>query len=237
MIDVKRYNTFSEYIQELITKLSPEELKMVLTEKIFDLYKHVEPSEVRKEVIKIANPLLTQYFVEVKKDYNKIIKVANDLYQDIGKDITRDMSNIKAIERVNANNIGTYEKREIKRITEIMRDGLENKLKVKDIEKQLIKVGGRVATYAEALANTQLMGYGRAMKYEKAMLGGVKGADYVGDLSDNTRTFCRECLSIGYYTYEEIKNLDNGAGQPKPVSINAGGWRCQHDWEPNPFKK
>lgn len=237
MIDVKRYTSFYDYMQELIKELDPEDLKTVLSGKLFELYKHVAAEDVLREVGKIVDPQINKYFEEVRKDYDKIIKVVNELYGDISQDVNRDLSRIKAIERINSANVGTYTKRETKRITKIFRDGLEQKLSAKEIQNQLIKIGGRVATYSEALANTQVMSYGRTCKHEKAIVGGVQWFEYVGAKTDNTRTFCLECLAQGYYTFAEIEKLSNGAGQPKPVSTYAGGYRCKHQFEPDPFRK
>lgn len=237
MIDVKRYNSFSEYIQELISELNPEEFKAVLSDKLFELYKHVSGEDVLREVGKIVDPQVKKYFEEVRKDYDKIVKVVNELYGDISKDVSRDLSRIKAIERVNSANVGTYTKSQTKRIAKIFREGLEQKLSAKQMQKSLSKIGGRVATYSEALANTQVMSYGRTCKHEKAIVGGIKWFEYVGAKTDNTRTFCLECLAQAYFTFSEIEKLNNGAGQPKPVATYAGGYRCKHQFEPDPFRK
>ena len=77
MIDVKRYTSFYDYMQELIKELDPEDLKTVLSGKLFELYKHVAAEDVLREVGKIVDPQINKYFEEVRKDYDKIIKVVD----------------------------------------------------------------------------------------------------------------------------------------------------------------
>ncbi len=235
MIDIKRYNDYNKYISDLLKNLSPDELESILKDKIFDLYKHLDIEVINKELIKIVNPQLDEYFATVKTEYDDIIKTVNTLYSDISGDLTRDLSNIKAIEKINNANIGNYKKKTITRIADVMRTGLLEKKNEREMIRDLSKIGEKVSTYAEALAKTQMMAYGRNCKAEKSNIGGIIKQEYVGGLYDSTRDKCREWLYKKNFVIDEIKKLDNGAGQPKPVLIYCGGWRCRHGWEPDPF--
>lgn len=54
---------------------------------------------------------------------------------------------------------------------------------------------------------------------------------YVGNDDRLTRPFCDRCLGQAW-TREALDRLDNGPGQPKPVSIALGGYNCRHSLAP-----
>lgn len=54
---------------------------------------------------------------------------------------------------------------------------------------------------------------------------------YGGPVDSITRPFCRRYAtkaSGDVYTVEALDRLDNGPGQPTPVSVYLGGYRCRH---------
>jgi len=193
--------------------------------------------ELKREIEKAFAPDYNKWSKELLLKSNDIITVVNDLYQDLGFDIDRDFAKIKALETINRMNLGEYGDRTTKRIKKAVREGLAEKLNQDELRGKIGKVGGRVKTYADVIAHTQIKSYGRACKYEKSLLAEVTWFEYVGRLRKTTRPFCENALKQKMYRLEDIKNMDNGKGQPKPVIVYCGGWRCFHDWEPDPFFK
>lgn len=58
---------------------------------------------------------------------------------------------------------------------------------------------------------------------------------YGGPIDGVTRPFCRAHhtrLTGQVYTLAALNSLDNGAGQPKPVSVYLGGYGCRHNLQP-----
>lgn len=58
---------------------------------------------------------------------------------------------------------------------------------------------------------------------------------YGGPVDSITREFCREhatATTNNVYTLDALNSLDNGPGQPKPVSVYLGGYRCRHNLIP-----
>lgn len=234
-IDIKRYKDWESYQSGLLSKLSPRELQELISTKFLDLYKYLTPDEVEREIKKIIVPELQSYFDVMRNEYDSLISKVNTLYSDISGDLTRDLTKIRAIEKITNTKIGLFQKQTIKKINGIITLGIIEKQSEDEVVRQLKKIGGKTADYAQAIANTQLMAYGRTAKATKAELGNVNHFDYVGTLKSNTRPFCEACLRQKSFTLEEIKNLDNGASQPKPVLYYGGGFRCIHGFEPDPF--
>lgn len=94
---------------------------------------------------------------------------------------------------------------------------------------------------AAAIADTALPGFYRTIaargfdQIEEGLAGGVEARySYFGPLDKFNRPFCLKMmkLSAGGKTWStaDIATLDNGRGQPKPVRIYCGGWRCRHQW-------
>lgn len=97
------------------------------------------------------------------------------------------------------------------------------------------------AANVESLADTALPGFYRTIAdrgYEHIEDGLNDQSElrlgYYGPLDKLNREFCRreeERAKAGAtYTREEIDRMNNGKGQPKPVRIFCGGWRCRHQW-------
>lgn len=78
---------------------------------------------------------------------------------------------------------------------------------------------------ASTLANTAIAQYDNDVLVKSAEEAGINYFLYDGDISDNTRRFCREHLKR-VYTIEELKKMDNG--QALPVDTSLGGYNCQH---------
>jgi hypothetical protein len=91
---------------------------------------------------------------------------------------------------------------------------------------------------AQALSavDSVAMASGRQVTIIDAEMAGVR-ADvdivygYGGPIDSITRPFCREHATVesnSVYTFAALNRLDNGAGQPMPVSVYLGGYRCRH---------
>jgi hypothetical protein len=58
---------------------------------------------------------------------------------------------------------------------------------------------------------------------------------YGGPIDSITRPFClahATSVTRQVYTLDSLNSLDNGAGQPKPVSVYLGGYKCRHNLQP-----
>lgn len=239
-IDNTRLETFREYVDKLQKDLSFTEFRAVMEAKLFDFASKnpdvLELAEVKREIGKFIKPVFKEYFDLVFANYDNVIYTINDLYSDLGLDVGRDMTRIKAIERVNKTDIGRYSQSSLNRIAKTVRESLAAQKTEKELIKDLSRISSKVQTYSEALAKTQMKGYARTVKAEKSMLGDVEWFEYVGWIRPKTRTFCLKCLGEKMFKLSTILNdLDNGPSQPKPVITYAGGWRCAHDFEPDPF--
>lgn len=69
----------------------------------------------------------------------------------------------------------------------------------------------------------------RASNRDLAQDNGIEEFFYAGPSTGNIRPFC--LAHVGKTrTMEEWNSLDNGKGQPKPVSEYQGGYRCRHSF-------
>lgn len=85
---------------------------------------------------------------------------------------------------------------------------------------------------AETVVNSAIMGVQRAALLE---VGEESGEPlvyaYLGADDSKTRPFCAAHKDRAY-TKAALDRLDNGAGQPKPVSVFLGGYNCRHTLAP-----
>jgi hypothetical protein len=103
---------------------------------------------------------------------------------------------------------------------------------VADIQQTL---GGTFAQAQTALATGQ-MALSRVVVTTQAeaaakKVGVTMRYRYTGPRGSILRPFCSEHLGK-IYTLEELDQLDNGPGQPKPVSSFLGGYNCRHRLAP-----
>lgn len=199
--------------------------------------------KIKSDVQKIFSPEFAEFTDKIFTKYDNIIEKVNELYKNLSEDINRDTEKILAIEEIIKTNIGKYETNEIERISYFTRKAILDDLSSNELKLKLERIGGRVANYSNTIARSQIAGYGRESKNTKAEIGGVLYAEYVGNITENTRTFCIERLSgtsprgDNHYHINEINELNNGPRQLKPVITYCGGWNCNHDWEWDPFYK
>lgn len=105
------------------------------------------------------------------------------------------------------------------------------------IEEVAAKVDATFARVASAV-DTGIVGVGRAIIVEQAEASAAAGGEemvfkYIGPKDTKTRPFCRKHMNK-YFTIAALDRLDNGEGQPKPVSRFMGGWLCRHSLAPVP---
>lgn len=100
---------------------------------------------------------------------------------------------------------------------------------------------GLAVSHAESVAATALPTFYRTVsdrgfqKIEAELEPGkVIRYTYYGPLDKFNRPVCRRWMTEARtgktWTRAQIAELDNGNGQPKPVMICCGGWRCRHQW-------
>lgn len=110
-----------------------------------------------------------------------------------------------------------------------------NKL-VDEVARVLSSTRSRAASAIDSVA----MAAGRQMTLLDAEGAGARtGTEmvygYGGPIDDIARPFCREHhtrLTGQVYTFAALNRLDNGVGQPKPVSVHLGGFNCRHNLQP-----
>jgi len=241
-IDRKRLQTFRREIADLQNQLSFEEFYRVIRAKILDalarddgrLFKELSISQQRRFIERLFKPGYEEFVKKIFSTYNATLDVVNDLYKDLGVDISRDFSKIRAIEEVNRQTLGVYTRSTVKDIQKVLRIGLTKGENFKQITRRLQTLDEKVVTFAETIARTQVKGYARLAKSEKARIAEVFFYEYTGIIRAVTRPFCRAMIG-STQDIDTISKMRNG--NKEPVITYCGGWRCVHDWEPDPFAK
>jgi hypothetical protein len=240
-MDNKRLKEFQQQMKKLQKELSAEEFFSTLNSKLLD-FAAKNPgapiSEIEAAVREIFPPQVLQYKKEIFIKFEDTLKIVNDLYDDLGSGIDKDLLQLKRIEKVTSTYLGAYEKNESAKLVKAIREGLLDKLSRPELAKKIGAAGSRAASYADVIAQTEIKGYAREAKHQKAQLGEVFNYRYVGIIRGNSRLFCINEMEYAQNKsrhINEINALDNGPKQLKPVIVYCGGWGCYHDWEPDPF--
>lgn len=241
-IDKDRYNAFNAEIAELQDSLEFETFYEVFKAKLFDWVSSLGSSGpdysqrlLAREVSQLFSPELAKYANDILGSYNTVLERLNDRYEDLGNNVERDFSRVRAIEKLTEARLGQYKKSTVASIAKVLRADLLAGENSKTIAKNLrAKVDGKANFYADTIARTGVKGYSRAAKYEKALIGEVFFLEYVGIIRKGTREFCRIMRGTTHHI-DDIKRMKNG--NLEPVETFCGGWRCHHDWEPDPFAK
>lgn len=236
-VDTKRYDVFAEEMAALMRGLSAHEQLAIVQAKMIDYLSKRnlglgDLAEVRQLSETLLGEELTPFIDRVFRRYAGVLEVVNELYSDLGVEISRDVPRIYAIERANARELGDYEDAMAREITRNVRESMIAKESATELEERIRRIGDKAEVYAQAIAQTQLKVVGRVAKGEKARIAEVVFFEYVGTLRDSTRPFCRALLGSTHHI-DTIRQMHNG--NKNPVFENCGGWRCIHDWEPDPF--
>lgn len=124
-------------------------------------------------------------------------------------------------------------------IGEAMRVGITSGAELSELMDDAARIIGTTIGKVQSAVDSAIMAAGRS-----AIIDGGKAAEdtageptvylYVGPRDSKTRPFCaahlRKC-----YTAEYLDSEDNGAEQPKPVSLYIGGYNCRHSLAPMPL--
>lgn len=230
------YEVYRKEIERIRKSVSFGTYMETISDKIFKILPLVDTQDMdilKLHIKRIFGNEYNQFVDEIFTKYDKILTTVNKIY-DYGEDISDTASRIIKYEKVSKIYLGDYSDKAQKLITKNISDGIAKNLTIKEISDSLKGTEERVTTYADALAETQFMGYSRTCKAEKASIAEVRWFEYVGVETARTREFCLEHLGK-HYNIDEIKKMNNGPGQLKPVLTYCGGWRCNHEWEPDPF--
>lgn len=235
-IDRKRLAEFRKQLTALQKSVGFQEHWLSIAAKILDaiskeLFAHLTTSQQRQLLQKLFRPDNAQFVDEVFRAFNATLEIVNTLYDDLGVDIQRDFSKIRAIEKINRTYLGDYEEDAVRDVHRELRIGLFRNENVRQITKRLAGVGGKVTFFADTIARTQIKGYGRTAKAEKARIGEVFFHQYVGIIRPTTRPFCEALINTTHHI-DDINKMRNG--NLEPVVQFCGGWNCYHDWEPDP---
>lgn len=236
-IDRKRLTEFRKRLDELFASVSFEERWRAVAAKILDMlsrdaFRKLTTIEQRQAIQRLFRPENARFVDAVFQAFENVLQAVNDLYSDLGVDINRDFAKIRAIERIALTNLGEYEDGMVKDILRELREAIIRNENVKQVKRRIGRLGGRASFYAETLARTQIKGYGRTAKAEKARIGEVFFYQYVGIIQPTTRPFCESLINTTHHI-DQINEMKNG--NLDPVLLYCGGWNCHHDWEPDPF--
>lgn len=241
-IDRHRLTQFRREITQLQDSLSFDEFYRVIKAKILDalirdngrLFSELSANQQRSFVERLFKPEHAKYVAKIFSTYNDVLDVINQLYQDIGVNISRDFSKIRAIEEVNRTRLGDYQENAVRDIAKVLRAGIVKGENFRQITRRLIGIDEKVTSYADTIARTQVKGYARVAKTEKARIAEVFLYQYVGIIRRTTRPFCLALIGTTHHI-NRIRKMRNG--NLETVLNYCGGWNCHHDWEPDPFAK
>ena len=238
-IDRPRYDRWKADLKALVERLPADDLAATVKAKILDLIRRevardadLSIREIRQLVGDLLDADLEGYARAIVDTYERIVEITNDHYADLGLDVGRDFDLVRAIERANALDIGKYSEGTISRVARQVREALAGDEDVEQLIERIRPIDQKTEFYARAIGETVIKRHARGLKSEKARRAEVEIFQYVGVVRPTTRPFCRTHAGRTY-TLEQIRSLKNG--NLEPVLENGGGWRCVHDWEPDPF--
>ncbi|MEQ8578167.1 MAG: hypothetical protein RIC57_09150 [Balneola sp.] len=190
---------------------------------------------LESEVSRLFKIDFSKFDLKILQNYNTTIDLVNELYDDIGSNMSREFQQLRALEQVHRLQLDTYADSTVKAIAKIIQTGVIDNEGYKEVAKNIGKLkDDKAKYYAETLAKTQIKRYGRQSRYQKSLIAGVTVYEYAGVLRVTTRPFCRICLGKRFHI-DDILKMSNG--NLDPVLINAGGWNCIHELEPDPTAK
>lgn len=117
------------------------------------------------------------------------------------------------------------------RLREIVLVGAHTNAPIADLVEKLAQAASVTLQQAVVEAQTQLMAFHRDGLATEAQAAGIDLYTYDGPEDAITRPFC-DPLVGKIVTLQDLDDMENGKGQPKPVSRFLGGWRCRHSLSP-----
>lgn len=238
-IDQQRYDDYRAEINQHLEGLSYQERFNQVRARLLDYLgkNNVDPAEAlrtRRVIRQYLTDEVTPHLASIIDQYDDILDVVNRHYDDLGVDVSRDFERIRAIELTTRQEIGNYTEEATRLIHQATREGLIEGDNVAGLSRRIGAAGRKASNHATTLAQTQLKTFGRVSKAEKARRAGVQFYQYVGIVRSVTRPFCRALATTTHHV-DDIRRMRNG--NREPVLYHCGGWRCVHDWEPDPFAK
>jgi len=249
---MSRAAEFRKEVEALQKELGFEGAYQVFRVKLLDQYAKGQLSdeslvELQRQMSDLFGPALNSMVDQVTKDYDEIVDLVNTHYQDLGVDINRDFQEIQALERLNQAKWGQYEDETVQALARAARNSIINSESKEELSRRLQgimpedpDIDGKAVVYADTLAQSMIKGHGQAMKNEKSAIAEVFFQTYVGPPVRTkglniSHVFCIELFRYKARTFHmnDIRKMKNG--QLEPVEIHRGGYRCRHDWEPDPF--
>ena len=172
-----------------------------------------------------------RYWNIVQESFDRIHRYQNELWKretTAETPLPRSHTRLIALEKVQFERFGDLGRDSVRELSrEYKEAALKGRSKAELIER-IKPIGGKVATYAGAIADSGLRGWDRTITATKAEIAGVDRALYDGPaLRPNSHDFCIRHYQQEY-SREEIENMSNG--QLDPVITYAGGYNCVHRW-------
>lgn len=237
-IDQARYAQFSDDLDALIERLPARQLARSVRAKLLDYIRRAAPltdadlDGLEQLLSQLLGDSFDGYANAIRRTYDDIVEVVNEHYADLTIDITRDFDRIRAIESVASSDLGDYEASTVQRIARQLREGVTIGEDVDALVERMRGVGGKAGRRGLVVGRTLLKDYGRALKWEKALIAEIEFFEYVGPRLVSNRPFCAERIGNTYSitAIDAMRNLNRD-----PVFLHCGGWNCRHDWEPDPF--
>lgn len=243
---MSRVTQFNREMESLINKLTFAEFYEVFREKLFFEFDRLElfdntKAEYKRAIRRLIQPQFQDYLVQVYRDYDEVRLMINDYYDDLGDDISRTARQVRAIEEQNQKNWGKYEESAVRTMATHLRESRMAGETVNELAARFRQsVDGKIVSYADTLARTMVKSEGRVMKVQKSRNAEVFYFAYTGPPVWRTGVSMSHRLCIELYNcdtrqfhIQDIKQMRNG--QREPVLYYAGGYRCRHDWEPDPL--
>ncbi len=239
---------YRDEITRLVERLGFEEAYRIFRDRLLDqvsrgLIKQDSVRDLIRQIEPLFEPHAVGHQIRFEKDYDEALRLVNQVYSEMGVDVNRELDRVLALEKVNRAKWGKYSKDTVEEISRQVRESRVAGETSKDLAARFEKsVDEKVVKYADTLARSFVKGEGQELKNEKARLAGVEYMTYVGPPvittgipSSQSHRFCIELTRTRKRTFrtDDIDGMKNG--QLEPVRIHRGGYRCRHDWEPNPF--
>jgi hypothetical protein len=116
---------------------------------------------------------------------------------------------------------------------------LQGNLTDTQLREQLSKITEQYKHWTSAKADTSIAAFKQNASQAIAIDNGIEEFEYFGPLDSLTRQFCRNVLT-GVYgenkktipEWNKLNNVSAREGQPDPVSVYRGGYRCRHRLAP-----
>lgn len=236
MIDEERLRRYLRRMRALQGRVGNVQFVSIFRAKLQDLLargliSRQDLSGMEYTLNRLFGDAFTGFEQRLFRSYDNVTEILNEEYDDLAQDVSREFYEMRAVERVARLQLGEYKQSTVDAIVRKVREGLKDGLSVDELTRELSSIDQKAERYARTLAFTQIKRYGRAGKYQKALLAGVEYFQYGGVLRETTRRFCRICLHKIFHI-NTIFRMRNG--NLEPVILNCGGWNCIHNWEPAP---